>query len=286
MYAAMEDGNEITVDYHYHHSNESDRSKEENGIDTMTKESQPQEATWSDILSSDAGDESGNSGDEFEPEEAEGIDDETTLDAEERLGREISYEEEMNILQREREIPIEKLREMYASMSEELTYKGTRDESGVASSSHSHAMAHSPNSLEQLLFGSSDDKASDDGEYLPQTNDIIDDETTLVAEEQLGREMSYEEEIALLNRENEIPVEALRKMYAEMNEGSSDGTSEVESKEVASEEMGIDNEENRTSIVDDSELPAKRKAASAGVAGTTKRRRCGIALDESNDEEE
>jgi E1A-binding protein p400 len=60
-----------------------------------------------------------------------------------------------------------------------------------------------------------------------------DDETTIEAEEKLGREMSYEEEIALLNQEGEMSVEELRAMYADMG---SDVQGEIKEEEV--EESG------------------------------------------------
>ena len=44
------------------------------------------------------------------------VDDETTLEAEERLGREVSYEEELRQLNEDGDLPIEKLREQYAKI--------------------------------------------------------------------------------------------------------------------------------------------------------------------------
>ena len=41
----------------------------------------------------------------------------------------------------------------------------------------------------------------------------VDDETTIEAEEKLGRDMPYEEEITLLNQENNMSVEELRAKY-------------------------------------------------------------------------
>ena len=51
--------------------------------------------------------------------------------------------------------------------------------------------------------------------------DEVDDETTIEAEEILGRDMSYADEIALLQRENEKSIEDLRAMYANMDENDS-----------------------------------------------------------------
>ena len=41
-----------------------------------------------------------------------------------------------------------------------------------------------------------------------------DDETTIAAEERLGREMSVEDEISMLQREGEMSIEELRKLYS------------------------------------------------------------------------
>jgi E1A-binding protein p400 len=58
-----------------------------------------------------------------------------------------------------------------------------------------------------------DDDADED--YVPPEEETLDDETTMEAEEKLGRDMSYAEEIAMLQRENERSLDELRAMYAE-----------------------------------------------------------------------
>ena len=150
----------------------------------------------------DAGEE-----DEFRPLAME-LDDETTIEAEERLGREMSCEKEISLLQQDSEVPIEKLREMYAEMS--------KAESDGSSSQVD----------EDILSDGVDDQESGD-EFHPDAGDAIDDETTIEAEERLGREMSVQDEIALLQKESVTPVEELRALYGQIGEGSHSPEQEI-----------------------------------------------------------
>lgn len=60
----------------------------------------------------------------------------------------------------------------------------------------------------------SDKEDEDEEEFqLVLGENIVDDETTIEEEEKLGRDMSYEEEIALLQRENEMPIDELLASY-------------------------------------------------------------------------
>lgn len=155
---------------------------------------------------------------EFKPNESEGVDDETTLEAEERLGREISHEEEMEILKRESEIPVEELRAMYwrnESQEDDDTPENSNTENAM------NLNQSGPSSLASELFGQGSENDEDE-DFAPNEADAVDDETTMEAEERLGREMSHEEEIALLKRDSETPVEELRKMYEKMSENNND----------------------------------------------------------------
>jgi hypothetical protein len=158
---------------------------------------------------------------DFEPNEEDCIDDETTMEAEERLGRDISYDEEMAILKRESEMSLEELRAMYYphenqddNQEEEEDADNDNDEEDEGSAMSNN---ETPTSVVNGLFGKDVDN-DDDDEFAPHDNDAVDDETTIEAEERLGRDMSYEDEIALLKQESEMPVEELRKMYQEMSD--------------------------------------------------------------------
>ena len=143
--------------------------------------------------------------DEFQPDAME-VDDETTMEAEERLGREMSHEQEMSLLQQDSEIPIDQLRAMYAEMANESDGSISEDEI------HSRASVENDQSLRDMLEHGDSDEAGD--EFHPDEDAEVDDETTMEAEERLGRDMSYQDEINLLKRESEMSVDELRQMYA------------------------------------------------------------------------
>ena len=151
-------------------------------------------------------------------DEAEALDDETTIEVEERLGREMSYEEEMSILKNESEIPIEQLRAMYANI-------GSGNEDVESEPAQTTSLDENrPNSSTAALLLASVDIEGEGDEYRPADLEAVDDETTIEAEEKLGRDMSYEDEIAMLKRENEMSVEELRAMYSKMNGDSQDNS--------------------------------------------------------------
>ncbi|CAJ1958026.1 unnamed protein product [Cylindrotheca closterium] len=57
-------------------------------------------------------------------------------------------------------------------------------------------------------------------EYQPTNDREVDDERTIAAEEKLGQDLSYEDELSLLKRENEMSIEALRAMYTNHPSGN------------------------------------------------------------------
>ena len=152
----------------------------------------------------DAGDD-----DEFEPTQE--VDDETTLDAEERLGRDMSYEDEIALLNKENEMSVEELRKLYGFTGDGNDNDETDDESDDDGNDTDS------NKIDIMNISNDGDggDGGDDGEdeFEPE-EEVIDDETTMEAEERLGREMSAEDEIALLKRESETPIEELRAMYS------------------------------------------------------------------------
>jgi hypothetical protein len=179
---------------------------------------------------------------EFQPPLQPELDDETTMEAEEKLGRDMSYEEEMLLLRRESEIPVEQLRAMYAAMED--NDEGVESESDVQSDEKLDAIylhigvvaqedekAGKGSDLEDTW---NSDTQDDDEEFHPPIEPDLDDETTMEAEEKLGRAMSHEEEMLLLKREGEIPVEQLRAMYAAME---NDEGVELESGDQSGEEL-------------------------------------------------
>ena len=157
--------------------------------------------------------------DEFYEDNNVEMDDETTIEAEERLGREMSHVEELSLLEQDSEIPIEELRAMYAKMRQHVEESQTNDEGPVSDTEHEKEVTEKQNKISEsdltLLSGNVDDN-SDKEDFQPSTQLEVDDETTLDAEEKLGREMSYSEEIDMLKKEGETPIEELLAMYAKM----------------------------------------------------------------------
>lgn len=165
--------------------------------------------------------------DEFQDDDNE-ADDETTIAAEERLGREMSADEEINLLQQEGEMSIEELRKRYGLIEAggesvddteriqggdecEVSTGETEEDSETDTMQASTESARIPAHRGIVAAMFDEDDAGDEDEFQPTQE--VDDETTLEAEEQLGRDMSYEDEIALLNKENEMSLEDLRKLY-------------------------------------------------------------------------
>lgn len=154
---------------------------------------------------------------EFVPKKGDDIDDETTMRVEEQLPRDMPYQQELELLKTESEIPIEQLRAMYQQSTQESTNKMDEEEEEceIYESEIDEDDEEEQVSGAAQLLGSG--IANDDqDEYVPESMETVDDETTLEVEEKLGRDMSYQEEIAMLQRENEMSIEQLRDLVARM----------------------------------------------------------------------
>lgn len=164
-------------------------------------------ANWGELFEDDDKEE------EYNPTFVE-LDDETTIEAEERLPPEIAPEQEIALLQRESEVPIEELQAMYSQMNQMEHSKDIKNSNTESDDAKKDA------SQGDDLMAQLNDAVEDNEEFVPAETTEIDDETTIEAEERLGREMSYEDEIALLKTESEMPVEELRKLYIKVAERS------------------------------------------------------------------
>ncbi|KAL7565038.1 hypothetical protein ACA910_020749 [Epithemia clementina (nom. ined.)] len=151
---------------------------------------------------------------EFQPKPGGDLDDETTIEAEERLGRDMSYAEELAMLNRDNEIPVEELRAMYSRLETEANEpEDTEPKSVQNDEANEEEESTESIGLDRLNDLASQATDEDDAEFRPKSSER-DDETTIEAEEKLGREMSYEEELSILKNENELSVDELRAMYA------------------------------------------------------------------------
>eukprot|EP00606_Chrysophyceae_sp_TOSAG23-5_P001475 GSChrysophyteH2.ASY1.ANO1.267.1 assembled CDS len=92
----------------------------------------------------------------------------------------------------------------------------------------------------------SDIGEDEDDEFVP--DDEQDDETTMIEEEATGEKLTAEEEVELLQKENEMSVEQLRAMYANMpvSDDERESSSEEEGEE---EEEGKEESERSTAMV-------------------------------------
>jgi SNF2 family DNA or RNA helicase len=181
-------------------------------------------------------------------------------------------------LKNEGEIPIEQLRAMYANANFDGDDEDAESEPAEPTMSDDDVKP----SLAALLMGSGDGDGEGEGDaYQPNEAEAVDDETTFEAEEKLGRDMSYEDEIALLKRENEMSVDELRAIHAKMNEEleadshKSDGDEKMaDSSDAESQKhvMEVD-EEGDPAVRNDNDITAKRKREAEDMNVRTKKSR-------------
>lgn len=149
------------------------------------------------------------------------VDDETTIEAEERLDREISVADEISMLKREGEMSVEELRKLFAIPANAAASDDTIEKAEISLGDNSEVNSESDEKSSVQDADINDETftnvncVEDNDEYKPNEMEV-DDETTLEAEERLGQDMSAKEEINLLQKEGEIPVEQLRAMYTLM----------------------------------------------------------------------
>ena len=180
--------------------------------------------------------------DEFQLGSNVEVDDETTIEAEEKMGRDMSYADELALLQSENEMPIEQLRAMYAGILE--TSKDQEMDYDEASSTIGEPDTASLNEDHGSAYYDDENDGGEDDEFQPGTTVEADDETTIEAEEKLGRDMSYADELAMLERENEMPIEELQAMYSGIYGVKDDRTPD---REVSSRDDGEQSATARTS---------------------------------------
>lgn len=193
--------------------------------------------------------------DEFHPANEMVMDDETTIEVEERLGRDMSYADEIAMLQRDNEMSVEELRAMYNNIQQSETNGDSNDTNEVSSENEQDKLTNdnciTPN--QPSLLDEDDHEPKD--EFHP--DEEVDDETTIEAEERLGRDMSYADEIALLQRENEMSIDELRSMYAD-----------IEQQQQQQQQHGLDamdeypsTDDNDDATVAAANMPSKTKSS-------------------------
>jgi hypothetical protein len=208
--------------------------------------------------------------------EVEEVDDETTMEQEELLPREMPPEDEIRLLQQENEMTVEELRRLYSgayseghlddnvhqtdsemeeqlppSQKEGIDHASIDSEVDILASSTSQLLPTSKRELENM--GSNDNEEEEEEDYVPE--EAVDDETTIEIEEKLGRDMSFAQELSILQRESEMSVDELRAMYSQMNDDSCTATSNNRTKTIDDLLDTIDDQENDDDFAPDDEVP-------------------------------
>ena len=235
-------------------------------------------------------------------------DDETTLIAEELMGRDMSYEDEIALLEQENNMSIDQLRERYlgmkngsshhhqmlAAMQEELSDQQSQDESVSTTSSQAtltvrvgrpsrrtarafnlSLMGLNPTASLEAEPLTQDALSGSEGEFVANDSEV-DDETTLIEEEKHGRQMTYEEEIKILERENAMSVEELRALYANPPSESNHDSNGSESQEVSRGGDSLEKKphnEKETSVSSSQSLSSSPSESSEREIPTRRRKR-------------
>ena len=146
------------------------------------------------------------------------IDDDTTLNEEETNTRDISITDEIALLKKEGDMPLEELRALYRTRYQ--TEVNESEDNSEESSQKSNEL----NNKRTTSFKLSDDLTSsdDDDSFMDESVSEEEDETTLLLEESFGQEMCATDELNILHRESQMSIEDLRAMYQGFNESSND----------------------------------------------------------------
>mmetsp|Transcript_2774 Transcript_2774/g.5185 ORF Transcript_2774/g.5185 Transcript_2774/m.5185 type:complete len:2007 (-) Transcript_2774:2717-8737(-) len=164
---------------------------------------------------------------EFICHSVDSLDDETTLDAELKLAPEMSAQDEISQLEKEAKMSVEDVMAMYNLVSRNNVEEGEDDDDDDDDDDKSTGVSEEDEEEFQPIHG----------------GETMDDETTIEQEEKLGRDMSYEEEIALLQKENEMPIDELLASY--LSNANVDGSDEARGYNVKDEELSKSDVERR-----------------------------------------
>ncbi|XP_068750575.1 helicase domino-like isoform X1 [Montipora capricornis] len=204
-------------------------------------------------------------GGDGEFELAEELDDEETIDAEEAQGETMSREKELEMLRQESEIPLEELLEnlppeILEDRSEQSGSEGSDDESSYDEESEASSKESDDSDIEVDIEGNDEDQVTKewqksaqerkakvetmeaDEEFVVTAGTEDDDEQTLDEEERMEEDTDHKNEIDNLQKEGEMPIEELMKMYAAAENESTDLQSDGESSQESSEEEISDEE--------------------------------------------
>ena len=154
----------------------------------------------------------------------------------------ISAEVEIADLKKDHEVPIEVLRAMYANMPEQFSDEESDDFANDDGKDLRDQITSTTAQTLEVIDAKTTSKMNVDGEGSNADEEVgdeddddefiameeQDDETTMIEEEAKGGGPSAQEELEELQRDNEMPIEQLRAMYANMPDTFSDEDDEDE----------------------------------------------------------
>ena len=195
--------------------------------------------------------------DEFFAVDDEEVDDETTLIEQEQIDSR-TYQEEVDRLKAESEMPIEELVAHYRNLesSNGSTFE-TVDGEDEDDEYDESCIQDEDNERE-------DEGDDDDEEFMPMDEDAEDDEKSLIEQEEIDKldTSANRKEIELLQAEGDIPIEKLREMYNGLtsfeDEEGEDSNAEDEEDEI---EISLSNKDDSDLNDDDDEFTLEESEA-------------------------
>ncbi|XP_078045773.1 domino helicase isoform X2 [Augochlora pura] len=179
-----------------------------------------------------------HSDEDFQPNQSSDDDEETIAKAEEELKSVTNHKEEVELLKRESEIPLEDL-------LKDLPPDYLEDRKKNLSPS------------KEIANEGNDEKTTDgDTDFVAASDESSDEEETIMEQEKLEENADYKQELDDLKAENEMSIDELMNKYGNMSEAPMDVDQELgqdTDKESTKEEEGQENDEESISSENESE---------------------------------
>ncbi|XP_076654085.1 domino helicase isoform X2 [Halictus rubicundus] len=177
-----------------------------------------------------------HSDEDFQPNQSSDDDEETIAKAEEELKSITNHKEEVELLKRESEIPLEDLLKDLPPDYLEDRKKNLSPSKEVANEAHN-------------------EKTTDgDTDFVAASDESSDEEETIMEQEKLEENTDYKQELDDLKAENDMSIDELMAKYGNMSDTPMDVDQEPDSdKESTKEEEGQENDEESISSENESE---------------------------------
>ncbi|XP_076286564.1 domino helicase isoform X6 [Lasioglossum baleicum] len=176
-----------------------------------------------------------HSDEDFQPNQSSDDDEETIAKAEEELKSVTNHKEEVELLKRESEIPLEDL-------LKDLPPDYLEDRKKNLSPS------------KEIANEGNDEKTDGDTDFVAASDESSDEEETIMEQEKLEENADYKQELDELKAENDMSIDDLMAKYGNMSDAPMDVDQEQDSdKESTKEEEGQENDEESISSENESE---------------------------------